>query len=426
MDKLNYKKTVLANGLRIITAPMKNTNTITSMVFVKTGSRYEPKEENGISHVLEHLFFSGTKRRPTKSGISRELDRVGAISNAFTGHERTAYFVKADAKHLDLSLDILSDMYLNSIFTPQAIESERRVVVEEINMNLDNPARQIWDNFQELLYPNSPLGWDIAGPKETVLSLKRPQFFDYVKKHYHASNTVIVVAGNIEHESTLRKIRHYFKKVSIGSAPGYMPFTDTQIKPAFSVAFKKIDQAHIVIGVKTIPDKDPREYAFDVASTILGGGMSSRLFDRIRNKLGLAYYVGADTSVFQDTGHFAVYAGLNLKKVDLGIRAILHELKTIRDKKISARELEDAKTHMEGILSLRLESSNAIAQMLGNLELMRNSIETPEEYLRHIRKVTAADVQSIMREFLRTERLNFAVIGPFKDKTRFAKILKLD
>lgn len=404
---------------------MKNTNTITSIVLVKTGSRYEKKEENGISHVLEHLFFSGTKKRPTKSGISRELDRVGALSNAATSNERTMYYVKAEAKHLDLSLDILSDMYLNATFSPSAIESERRVIVEEMNMIKDDPPRQMWFDFEALLFQGNSLGWPVIGTEEKVLSFTRAQFLNYVKNHYQAKNTVIVIAGNINSKKTVSKVKKFFKGVNTGPAPQYIRFQDIQKNSQVHISHKNIDQAHLALGVKTIPENDPRKYAFEVLGTILGGSMSSRLFDRIRTELGLAYYVGATNSLSEDTGFFAAYAGINLKKVDLGINEILKEFSKLKKNKVTSQELRDAKTHIEGSFMMGLESSNRVAQALGDSELMQNSIETPEEYIKNIKKVAAEDIQSLAKEFFKTERLNLALIGPFKDKAKFAKLLRL-
>lgn len=425
MNKLIFQKTVLPNGLRIVTVPMTNTNTVTSIVLVKTGSRYEKKEENGISHVLEHLFFSGTKKRPTKSGISREIDRIGAENNAYTAHDKTAYYVKAEAKHLDLSLDILSDMYLNSLFKPNAIEPERRVVVEEINMRRDDPSGQVWEDLESLLFQGNSLGWTILGPIETVLSLQRENFLNYVQNHYYAQNTVIAIAGNIDPQETIKKVKKYFKNIRSGTPLTYSPFHDHQEKPELNISYKNIDQAHIVLGIKTISENDPKKYAFSVLKTILGGGMSSRLFEEVRNNLGLSYYVGATNSLFEDTGYFAAYAGLNVKNVDLGIQAILKEFTKLKKAKISAQELSDAKTYIEGRMSLGLESSDSIANMVGDDELMHNHIETPEEYIKNIKKVTAEEIQSLAQEFFKTERLNLAIIGPFKDKAKFAKLLKV-
>jgi len=425
MIKLKYKKTVLGNGLRIIVVPMKNTSTVTSIVFVKTGSRYEQKRENGISHVLEHMFFEGTKKRPDKLGISRELDRIGAMSNAFTAHDKTAYYIKADSKYLDLSLDILSDMYLNALLNPKDIETERRVIVEEINMCNDNPQGHVWDNLYKIVYKNNSLGWPIAGPIKTVLSLNREDLANYTDKFYSAKNTVVVVAGNVNEESTIQKIKKYFKNIKNGPSSTFPLLIDEQKNLEIDLDYKKIDQAHLVLGVKTYSVFDKRKYTLDVLSSILGGYSSSRLFMSVRNHLGLAYYVGTSSNHHEDTGLFAVYAGINLKNIELGIKAILAELKKVKSTLIPEKEIADAKSHIEGILGIQLESSNNIAQMIGDSEIILGKEETPEEYLANIRKVTAADLKAVANDIFKTTKLNFALIGPFKDKNRFAKILKI-
>lgn len=424
MQKLNYKKTTLPNGLRIIAVPMKSTNTITSVIFVKTGSRYEKKEENGISHVLEHMFFQGTKKRPNKMSVKRELDRIGAQSNAYTSHDHMAYYIKAEAKYLDLSLDILSDMYLNALFLPKAIEKERKVVVEEINMYQDTPNRQVWDNFLELIYPNHSLGWPTAGPKKTVLSLKREQFINSVQEFYVASNTVVAVVGNINEKQTIKKIKKYFKNTKTGKQPNIVPFASRQNAPAIHLQHKNIDQAHIIMGITAYPVTDKRRYVLDVLSAILGGYFSSRLVMSVRDKFGLAYYVGSSVDYFEDTGYFSAYAGLNIKNINLGLKAILKEFKKVGKTIIPEKEIEDAKSHIEGALSLQLESTNNVAFGMGVQEITKNSIETPEEYIKNIKKVNASDILAVGRDLFQTNKLNLALIGPFKDKTPFEKILK--
>lgn len=425
MIKLNYKKTILDNGLRVITVPMKNTSTVTSVIFVKTGSRYENKEENGISHLLEHMFFQGTKKRPDKMSVKRELDRIGARSNASTGHDKTAYYIKTDSKHLDLSLDILSDMYLNSLFKSDSIEKEKKVVIEEMNMYKDNPQREIWDNFYNLLYSGNSLGWPIIGTTDIVSSIKRSNFFDYTKKYYFAANTVVVVAGNINEKKVIEKVKNYFKKIKNGPISKIKPFLDDQKMPRINLEYKKIDQAHIVLGVKTCSIFDQKRYIFDLLSDILGGYFSSRLIMSVRDNLGLSYYVGSDTGYHEDTGYFSAYAGINLEKINIGINAILKEFKNVKSKLITKKEIEDAKSHLEGSLGLYTELSDNIAMRVGTLELFHNKIETPEEYLKKIKAITASDIKKAANEIFKTAKLNLAIIGPFKDKNKFAKILKL-
>lgn len=424
MIKLKHTKTTLASGLRVVTVPMKNTSAVTCVVMVKTGSRYERLAENGIAHVLEHLFFQGTTKRPDNVSVKRELDRVGAESNAFTSHDHTGYYVKADVKHLDLALDILSDMYLNALFKPEDIEKERRVVVEEINMRADSPRQRVWKNFYALLYPKNPLGWEIAGPIKTVLSLKRGNFLAFRNKFYVGENTVVIIAGNID-ASAARKVRTYFGAVRSGRSSRFLPFRDVQKKPLVSLEFKKSDQAYIVLGMKAYSLYDRKRYALDVLSAILGGYSSSRLTISVRDELGLAYFVGSDASYHEDTGYFSAYAGLNLKNTELGLQVILRELERVKTELIPEHEIADAKSHIEGAMSLGLESSDAVAMSLGTAEIMRGKIQTPEEYIAQMKRVTARDLQQVARELFCSAKLNFAVVGPFKDPKVFEKLLKL-
>lgn len=426
-NKLIYHKTTLANGVRVITVPMKNTSAITSIVFVKTGSRYEQKKENGISHVLEHMLFQGTKKRPDKITLKRELDRIGAQSNAYTSEDHTAYYVKADAKHFDLSMDILSDMYLNPLLRSAAIEKELRVVVEEVHMYKDAPQRQVRNNFSQLLYQGNSLGWTILGPIKTVLSLKRKNLAAYLDRQYVAPNTVIVITGNINEKDAIKKIEKYFRRARRGKSSAFTPVMMTQDAPQVHIEYKKIDQAHLIIGARAYSAFDPRRYALDVLSAILGGYLSSRLFVSIRDNLGLAYYIGADSEYHEDTGSFSVYAGINLKKIDVGITAIMKEFQKAVSKPITQKEIDDAKSHIEGAFSLRLEASDNVAVGAGWSELMTGTIETPEEYVKNIKKVSAADLQAVAKDIFKTEKLNFAIIGPFqeKDAKRFQSLLHI-
>ena len=413
--------------MRVITVPMKNTSTISSIVFVKTGSRHEKRKENGISHVIEHMLFQGTKKRPDKVTIKRELDRIGAVLNAYTSEDHTAYYVKADAQYLDLSLDILSDMYLNPLFRKEAIEKELRVVVEEIHMYKDTPQRQVQNNFFQLLYPDNSLGRPILGPESTVLSLKRNDLASYLDSQYVAPNTVIVITGNINEKEAVKKIKKYFRRVRRGSPSAFTPVMMTQDAARVNIEYKKIDQAHLIVGARAYSAFDPRRYALDVLSAILGGYLSSRLFVSIRDNLGLAYYIGADTEYHEDTGSFSVHAGINLKKVDVGIKAIMKEFKKVVARRVTQKEIDDAKSHIEGAFSLRLEASDNVAVGAGWSEVVTGAIETPEEYVRNIKKVSAADLQTVAKDIFKTEKLNFAIIGPFreKDTKRFRSLLRV-
>ena len=420
-----YKKTTLKNGLRIITVPMKNTQAVTVLVLVGTGSKYETEEINGISHFLEHMFFKGTKRRPNKLAIAETLDRVGGIYNAFTGKEYTGYFAKVDFRHFDLALDWVSDIFLNSKIPKEEIEKERGVIIEEINMYLDTPMAYIGDLWEKLLYGNQPAGWLTLGRKETVKKLKRQQFLDYLKKHYTAPNTIVCVAGNIDRKSAENKIKRYFKNIRAVLPKPKLKVVEKQTQPGCLVYFKETDQTHLCLGVRGYDLFSPKKYAQAVLATILGGSMSSRLFLSIREERGLAYYIKTSTETYTDTGYLVTSAGLRNQKVGEAISLILEEYKQIREKGVSQKELQKAKDYLKGTLSLSLESSDAQASFYTSQELLAGKILTPEQECQNIDQVSRDDIIRVAREIFKPEKLNLAMIGPFKDKAQFQQLLKL-
>ena len=258
---MHFKKTIFKNGLRLITAPMKDANTVTVIVSAGVGSKYESKKTNGISHFLEHMFFKGTKKRPKTKDISSALDAVGGEYNAFTGKEQTAYFAKVDAKHFDLALDVVSDIYLNSKLDPKEIEKERGVILEEINMYEDTPIAQIGDIFEELLYGDQPAGWETIGTKENVKNLKRENFLDYLKKHYTAPNTVMCVAGNFDEKNVIGKIGKIFSKMPKKKSSSKLKVIDKQTAPRLKIKKKKTDQCHLVLGARAYDMFHPDRFA---------------------------------------------------------------------------------------------------------------------------------------------------------------------
>ncbi len=419
-----FKKTTLKNGLRIIAVPMENTQTVTVLALVGTGSKYEKKEINGISHFLEHLYFKGTKKRPTNTAVAETLDKVGGIYNAFTAEELTGYFAKVAASQLDIALDWVSDIYLNSLLPPAEIEKERKVLIEEINMYYDTPMIYIGELWKTLLYGDQPAGWDIAGTKESVLKIKREQILNYMNSQYVASNTLVCIAGKISESAIEDKVKDYFSKIKIARAASKEPVVENQKKPAVLVLYKKTDQTHLVLGVRTFYNLfHPQRYAAEVLGIILGGMMSSRLFDEVRNKLGLAYYVKTDAEADTDTGYLASVAGIDNSRVETAVSTILKEYKKISQTKVPETELKKAKDNLRGKLALSLEPSDAQAFFYGTQELLERKILTPEEILAKIDKITANDILKVAKDIFRPEKLNLALIGPFKDKGKLEKLL---
>ncbi len=421
-----HQKFTFKNGLRLVTVPMKNTKAVTVLVLVGTGSKYETKEINGISHFLEHMFFKGTKKRPNTLAIAETLDRVGGEYNAFTDKEDTGYWAKTDSEHIDLALDWVSDVFLNSKLEPREIDKEKGVIIEEINMYLDTPMFYIEDLWEELLYGDQPAGWGIAGNKKVIAKIKREQFINYIQSHYLARNVVIVVAGSIKEGEKLKtKIEHYFKGIKTGESKSKKKTIQIQKKPEILVHYKKTDQTHLHLGVRGYDAFDPRKYALTLLGTILGGNMSSRLWISVREREGLAYYIRTSSLGYTDSGYLVTKAGIDNNRVEKAIEIILGEYRRITEEKVGENELRKAKDYLKGKSILNMEESNAQAAFYGVQELIENEILTLEEKFTKIEAVTADDIRRVAKNIFRPEKLNLALIGPFKEKSKFKKLLKI-
>ena len=445
-----FKKTTFKNGLRIITVPQKGTQAVTVLVLVGTGSKYENKEINGISHFLEHMFFKGTKKRPTTLQVNEPLDRIGGIHNAFTGKEFTGYWAKVDFKHLDLALDWVSDIYLNSKFEEREINKERGVIIEEVNMYLDTPVAYVGELWEKVLYGDQPAGWLTIGEKEIIAKLKKEQFLNYLKNHYSAKNTIICIAGKIEPKIAIKKVKKYFEgmrksppkpklkvidasvgastelsRMSSASIPSDSRGIEKQISPRSLVYFKKTDQTHFCLGARGYNLFHPKRYVQELLGIVLGGMMSSRLFIEIRDKLGLAYYIKTSVESNVDTGYLTTQAGVENNKADKAISIILKEYRKISQKKISAPELKKAKDNIKGKMILELESSDARASFYGVQELLKDEILTPKEIFKEVDKVSTNDILKVAKDIFQPKNLNLALIGPFENKRKFQELLKL-
>jgi len=420
-----FKKTTIKNGLRIITVPQKNTQSLTVLVLVGTGSKYEKKEISGISHFLEHMYFKGTKKRPSTIAIAETLDKVGGIYNAFTAEEYTGYFAKIALSHFDLALDWVSDIFLNSTLPEKEVEKEKGVIIEEINMRQDHPIEYIQILWSKLLYGDQPAGWDIAGTKESVADMTRGKLIDYMKKQYVASNTIVSIAGNFNESLAIKKVKEFFSKIKTRKSIEEPKVVDRQQKPNLLLHFRETDQTHLSLGVRSFNLFHPKRYAQDLLAIILGGMMSSRLFIEVRCKLGIAYYINTNSEANPDTGFLSTQTGLDNKNVEKGILTILKEYKKISQKKVPISELKKAKDYLNGKTMLLLESSDAQASFYAGQELLENKILTPKEIFAKIDKITQDDILKVAQEIFRPEKLNLALIGPFKDKKPFEKLLKI-
>ncbi len=397
--------------------------TTTVMVLVEAGSKYETAKTNGLSHFLEHFVFKGTARRPKPADLSRELDSLGAQYNAFTGQEFTGYYAKAHKDKTEKILDIVSDMYLNPTLPESELEKEKGVIIQEIHMYEDEPMRNVQDLFMELLHGDQPAGWNIAGTPSTVASFTREDIVKYRANHYVPEATTVVISGGFD-EKTLFQLENIFKNIRATPKSEKVPVKESQNAPAILLKHKETDQTHVVLGVRAFGIFDPRARVLRVLSVVLGGGMSSRLFVRLRDELGLCYYVSASPDLYTDHGAFQVAVGADTTKVSAAIEAVLVELKKLVIELVPEGELRKAKDFLIGNLYLGLESSDELAQFYGMQEIVRKPIKSAEQVVTEIEAVTALDIQNVSRDLFKDTGLNLAIIGPFKDDKQFLSILK--
>lgn len=424
---MKYQKTTLANGLRVITVPMPSFESSTVLVGVGAGSRYETRKNNGISHFLEHMAFKGTKKRPSALDISTLIDGIGGEFNAFTSKETTAYYVKSAASHVELCIDVLSDMLMNSKLAKEEIEKEKGVILEEINLYEDTPSRKIGDIYERLLYGDTSMGWDIAGEKDIIRKITRDDFLTYMGSLYSPTNMTVVVAGGIDPKKINDLAQKYLGDMRSFKTLRYSKVVENQKKPTVMVRQKQTEQVHIALGVRTVPLSHPDHYALAVLASILGGGMSSRLFHEVREKRGLAYYVRTSSDHFVDAGTLVSTAGLDPKRVKEGISVMVEEYGKISKSKnqISKSELKKGKEYLKGHLVLELEDSRSVASFYAQEFLLEKKIRTPEEVIKNIDKVKIEDIERVARKYIKTSGLNLAVIGNFSDGQKFERLLKL-
>jgi predicted Zn-dependent peptidase len=405
------------NGLRLIVVPMEQTESVAVLVLVATGSRYETKEINGISHFLEHMMFKGTINRPKVTDIGLELDSIGAEYNAFTGKEYTGYYVKCAAEKADIAFDVISDIFQNSKFDAAEIEKERGVIIEEINMYQDTPARYVGDLFEELLYGDQPLGWHITGSRETVKKLTRDNFLEYFATHYFDKNTVIAIAGSIEPEQARTKVEKYFANIRNNKPLKPAPVVEKQDKPQLKILTKKTDQTHFVLGFRAFDYFSEKDPVLNVMSLVLSAGFSSRLWSEFRDKRGLSYYIRSSNSTYADTGYFEISAGVDNNRLPQALEVALGECRKLAEKQVTESELKKVKDYAQGKLAIGLETSDELASFYADQELLKREILTPEEKLAKIIRVTSEDIQAVAQEIFVPEKLNLAIIGPLKENS---------
>jgi predicted Zn-dependent peptidase len=422
---MKCKRKILPNGMRVLAIPMTDNPTVTVLVLVEAGSKYEIKAKNGLSHFLEHMCFKGTATRPNTSDLSKELDTLGCSYNAFTGQEFTGYYAKGKASDVAHLLDIIADLYLNPLLKVDEIEKEKGVIVDEINMYDDLPMQKVHEVWMKLLYGDSPAGWSIAGERDVVRKMEQKDFVAYRKAHYVAKATTVVISGDINAAQAFSAVSKKFKGITTGKKAGKKKTIDAQKEPRVAVQFKETDQTHLLLGVRSFPIGDKRNPTIAVLSGILGSGMSSRLFRKIRDEMGVGYYVGASNTAFTDHGYLAVSAGVANNRMEEVVSAILAELRKLKVELVEPEELEKVKEHLSGTMYLGLESSDQLAEYYGMQEVMRRELRSPKEYERLIRAVTPKDVRNMARRLLVEKNLNLALVGPFKDGSALKPLLKL-
>ena len=420
-----FERHTLPNGLRVVTAPMPQAKSVACFIMLAAGSRYETRDTNGIAHFAEHMFFKGTERRPTARHIAGEIDAIGGEFNAFTSKEYTGYYVKCAAEHRDVALDVLVDMLRNSKFDAQEVDREKGVIVEEMNMYYDTPRDFLEGVYDELLYGDQPLGWDIIGTKETVRAATRETFLGYLDKWYRAPRMVAGVAGAVG-DDIMPRLEELLGDVRDGSTgePARVE-VQQQDAPRVKLHTKTSDQAHVRVGVHSYPIVHEDRYALALLATVLGGGMSSRLFTEVRERRGLAYYIFGHNMGYTDTGTLFAQGGVDIQRIDEAVATTVREFGRIAAEPVDADELEKARNFAKGRLVLSLEDPKGTISFGLRDEVLEGRTREPGEVLAALDRVTLDDVHRVAQDIVREERLNLALIGPFDDPERFEPLLEL-
>lgn len=419
-----YTKKILKNGLTILKVPIPPAKSVLVDIFVKVGSRQEDKRINGISHFLEHLFFKGSKKYPTAQDLSHALDAIGAEYNANTGKEHTQYYIKAAKKHFRFIFETLTDVLQNPVMAPEEIEREKGVIIEEINMYEDTPMRHVEDLLEEVMWPGQPLGRNIAGRREIVKKITRKDILDYVATYYQPQNMIIAVTGAFPDRDLDKAIARHWASLRAKQFPNWQKARELQKRAYYKIESKKTEQCHLALGFRSYDHNHSDYISQIVLSTILGGGMSSRLFTEIRERRGLAYYVRAVTCNYQDTGNFVIQAGIRLGSLEEALQTIYSELRKIKNEPVSAKELSKVKEYLKGTLTLSLEQSEALLGWYLEQTAFRKKVLEPEDAFRLIDKITTHDIARVARDIFQDKKLSTAIIGQQTSGADFQKLLK--
>jgi len=425
MRETLYQKTVLPNGVRVVTSRMDHVRSASLILYFRVGSRYESDEQAGISHFLEHMVFKGTERRPDPIMLTQEIEGVGGILNAATSRESTNYWVKVPSAHLARAFDVLADMLRHSTFDPEELEKERFVIIEEIRGILDTPDDLIHDVIDELVWDGQSVGRPVIGSVETVSAITRDDLFTYLRTQYRPDRLVIAAAGDIHHEQVVELAEQYFGDLPASDVNTFVQAEVRQQEPRVRLLTRPTEQAHLCVAVPALPYTDDRRYVQDMIDAVLSSGMSSRLFQEIRERLGLVYEVYGYFREYADVGQGVVYAGTDPARVEQTIEAILREFDKLRREPVPADELERTKELRRGRIVMGLEDSRAVAGWIGSQEAVFGEILTPEEVMARIDAVTAEQIQELATELFRPDVLNLAIVGPYEADSHFRSLLHL-
>lgn len=410
-----YELTTLDNGLRVLTVAMPHIQSVSLGFFLRVGSRYEEEAVSGASHFVEHMLFKGTQRHPTAREIAEAIEGKGGVFNASTGVETTLYWAKVAAPHLLEALDVLSGMLLHPTFDPEALERERAVITEEISYALDTPDSLAQILVTELQWPNHPLGRDIAGTRESVSALSRQSLLAYRADHYRPGSTILAMAGQIEHKQAVAWAESHLGQWEPGPTVLWKPAPPDHRGPNLRIEFKETEQAQLSFSFSGLARSDPDRFALRLLNVMMGEGMRSRLFQEVRERLGLAYSVGSYIGSLQDTGVIGVYAGVAAERAEEASREIVKQLDRLRQEPVPQSELDMTREFITGRFALSLEDSFAQAAWYARQVLLGPEVLDPEEMVTHFKAVQGADIQRIAQALFHTERLNLAVVGPFSE-----------
>ncbi len=420
---MKYKKTTLSNGLRIIVVPAHDNPSTTVLIATEVGSHYESKAENGLSHFLEHMLFKGTPTRPSALAVSSELDSIGAESNAFTMHELTGYYAKSEKRHWKKLLEVVSDIYLNPSFPAADLEKERGVILQEISMYQDLPKKLVWEILGKLLYGDTPAGRTILGLANNIKKFSRQDFLSFHRKHYVASKTLVVVAGDVTPKAVIEEVKKIFASLPEVSRRVKEKVKEKQSAPALLIERKKSDQTHMVIALRSYASCDKRSTPVSVLMGVLGAGSSSRLFQRVREQMGACYYINAGADEETDHGFAAIWTGIDKDRITEVTQAILDECKRLTYEQVSDKELQKVKDYMVSHMYMGLETSDALAGYYVTEELVHGASRLPQEVEKAIRKVTSKDLLEAAQDLFRDEKLNMVVVGNVANPKPVKKVL---